>query len=71
MIGRDSLWKRIRQFVAKPDTFFQQLVASPVEYRWPLAIVIATGLCGGIMAWIIHRLDDAGLCYGTFGCRKF
>lgn len=53
MTDGDSLSGRIRQFVAEPDMFFQQLAASPVKYRWPLAIVLAAGLCSGITTWLI------------------
>jgi hypothetical protein len=53
MTAGDSLPARIRRFVTDPDTFFQQLVASPARFRWPRIIVLAAGLCSAITTWLI------------------
>ena len=53
MTTGDSLPARICRFVTDPDTFFQQLTASPAWFRWPLVIVLAAGLCSAITTWLI------------------
>lgn len=53
MMNGDSLPARIRQFIVEPDTFFRQLAASPAQYRWPLVIVLAAGLCSASTTWLI------------------
>jgi len=53
MTAGDTLPARIRQFVTDPDTFFQQLAASPARFRGPLVIVLAAGLCSAITTWLI------------------
>lgn len=53
MTAGDSLPARIRRFVTDPDTFFQQLAASPARFRLPLVIVLAAGLCSAITTWLI------------------
>jgi len=53
MMAGDSLPARIRRFVTEPDTFFEQLAASPARFRGPLVIVLAAGLCSAITTWLI------------------
>jgi len=53
MTTGDSLPARICRFVTDPDTFFQQLAASPARFHWPLVIVLAAGLCSAITTWLI------------------
>ena len=53
MTDQESLPQRIRTFLLEPDIFFRQLAEKPVQYRWPLAIALITGivLCRRNMAY--------------------
>lgn len=53
MTDQESLPQRIRTFLLEPDIFFRQLAEKPVQYRWPLAIALVSGVFAAIATWLM------------------
>jgi hypothetical protein len=80
MTDQETLSQRIRTFLLEPDTFFRQLTEKPVQYRWPLAIALVSGVLAAIATWLMMSWmtslfiagftgtgPDAGIASSIFG----
>jgi hypothetical protein len=43
----------IKNLFLKPDEFFQDIAKSPAEFKFPLIIVIVSGICSAITSWYL------------------
>lgn len=67
MTDQESLSQRIRTFLVEPDIFFRQLAEKPVQYRWPLAIALISGIFSAVSTWLMMSWMFSSVISGLAG----